>query len=107
QNAGVAANDDGVVELIRLLGRHYYRLPPHQQTIITQVMEYAAPGSVMDHGNIDWNRTALYSFEPGGLLRVNLEGRESNGVVAAADYEALIDAVIMTFESIVDPLTGE
>jgi predicted AlkP superfamily phosphohydrolase/phosphomutase len=59
---------------------------------------------------IDWNRTracviptALFSTH----VRVNLKGREPNGIVEpGAEYNALLDEIETEFKQLIDPKTG-
>ncbi len=41
-------------------------------------------------GNVDWKRTKAYALGLNGLY-VNLKGREKNGIVEPAEYDALLD----------------
>lgn len=107
KGSGKSIPSGDLKDLIKLAGRNYYHLPAHIQKIVSHLIESGSPGSVMDHNNIDWDNTAVYSFEPGGLLRINLKGRERNGVVDPSDYDNLIDKVINKFEAICNPETGE
>jgi predicted AlkP superfamily phosphohydrolase/phosphomutase len=58
--------------------------------------------------SIDWSRsTAVSEAEPGSAwLRINLAGREPEGIVAAADREALIAELIDELFKLVDADTG-
>jgi predicted AlkP superfamily phosphohydrolase/phosphomutase len=59
---------------------------------------------------IDWQRTRAYLIENAneGYIRLNLAGREPQGVVApGADYEALCDEICRTAAEMVNPGTGE
>ena len=38
---------------------------------------------------VDWARTQAFSWATGGVIRLNLEGREPEGIVARDDYEKL------------------
>ena len=58
-------------------------------------------------GSIDWSKTKAFSAPiPQQGIYVNLEGREPNGIVSAADYEAVRDEIIERFGSLVDPDDG-
>lgn len=60
--------------------------------------------------DIDWRRSRAYSIGGGiaGLIFVNLEGREPEGVVKpGADYEATRDEITQRLRQFRDPKTGE
>ncbi len=57
---------------------------------------------------IDWSRSrAVSEAEPGSAwIRINLAGREPDGIVSPADREALIAELIGELGQLVDPDTG-
>src|SRR4029077_15297057 len=58
----------------------------------------------------DWSRTKVFSLPTNyyGFLRVNLRGREPDGIVApGSDYEALLDRLEADLGALVDPVTNE
>jgi predicted AlkP superfamily phosphohydrolase/phosphomutase len=58
-------------------------------------------------GSIDWSRTKAFSAPiPQQGIYVNLAGREPEGIVAPADYEAVRDEIIERFTALVDPDDG-
>jgi len=56
---------------------------------------------------IDWSATRVYSGEHPATLRVNLKGREKDGIVSNEEYDALRDQLIEKIEALEDPITGE
>lgn len=57
---------------------------------------------------IDWSKTRVYSSENIASLRINLIGREPQGVVnPGAEYEELRENLIREIENIKHPLTNE
>jgi len=56
---------------------------------------------------IDWETTKVYSGEHAATLRVNLKGRDPQGVVEPADYERVRDEVIKLCGRLRDPKTNE
>ncbi len=56
--------------------------------------------------NIDWSKTRAYGFGLNGLY-LNLAGREKNGIVAAAEREALMAEIADRLLAEVDPATGQ
>jgi predicted AlkP superfamily phosphohydrolase/phosphomutase len=58
------------------------------------------------HNAIDWSRTQAYSFGYYGQIFINLRGREPEGIVPPAEYEALRDEIARQMMSIVDPADG-
>jgi predicted AlkP superfamily phosphohydrolase/phosphomutase len=57
-------------------------------------------------GNVDWSKTKAYALGLNGLY-VNLEGRESRGIVKPEEYQALLDQLERDMLDLVDPATGE
>jgi predicted AlkP superfamily phosphohydrolase/phosphomutase len=60
-------------------------------------------------GAIDWSRTRAYCLPTDleGYIRVNLRGRESEGIVApGADYERACDELTAALLALTDPATG-
>lgn len=57
---------------------------------------------------VDWSRTLAYhTAEFPGSLRVNMKGREMNGIVEpGAEYEAVYEAIRSGLENYKDPETG-
>ncbi|MGH2755014.1 MAG: alkaline phosphatase family protein [Actinomycetota bacterium] len=59
-------------------------------------------------GSIDWSKTRAFSAPiPQQGIYVNLEGREPNGIVPPAEYEAVRDEIIERFSALVDPDDGK
>jgi predicted AlkP superfamily phosphohydrolase/phosphomutase len=56
--------------------------------------------------NVDWTKTKAYALGLGDLY-VNLRGRESQGAVDPADYEAVRDSLISGLTAFVDSTNGE
>jgi len=56
---------------------------------------------------IDWSATKVYSGEHPATLRVNLKGRDREGIVPSEEYEALRDDLIERLETLEDTATGE
>jgi predicted AlkP superfamily phosphohydrolase/phosphomutase len=56
---------------------------------------------------MDWPNTRAYSGEHPSTLRINLKGRDAQGVVEPGDYEGLGRELIERLESLRDPQTGE
>lgn len=57
----------------------------------------------------DWARTTAFAIPTfyAGLIRVNLRGREPQGIVApGAEYEALLDRLETDLRQLTDPVTG-
>jgi predicted AlkP superfamily phosphohydrolase/phosphomutase len=60
------------------------------------------------HASIDWSRTRAFSApNPQQGIYLNLEGREPEGIVPSADYEAVRAEVVERFGSLRDPVDGE
>jgi predicted AlkP superfamily phosphohydrolase/phosphomutase len=56
--------------------------------------------------DIDWPRTKAYCLSEFGMLRLNVQGREPQGTVPPAAYEALRDELVGKLARLVDPATG-
>jgi len=57
--------------------------------------------------NIDWSLTRVYCpSAPGSGLRVNLRGREAQGIVAPEDFERVCNEVRAALLQLTDPATG-
>ncbi len=57
----------------------------------------------------DWSRTKAFALPSpyNGLIRVNLRGREPQGIVnPGREYEGLLDRLEEDFRNLVDPVTG-
>ncbi len=65
-----------------------------------------AAGLVVETG-VDWNRTLAYPCGYTGGVFVNLKGRQPQGCVDPADYEAVRDRIILALSDLVDPETGK
>ncbi len=55
--------------------------------------------------HIDWERSAAYADNPGGI-RVNLRGRETLGAVAPGDFETLRDQIAIRLRQLASPGGG-
>jgi predicted AlkP superfamily phosphohydrolase/phosphomutase len=55
--------------------------------------------------HLDWSRTRAYGLGLNGLY-LNLQGRERNGIVSAAERDALLDEITSGLLAFVDPATG-
>jgi len=53
---------------------------------------------------VDWSRTRAYGMQFG--IRINLEGREPNGIVKPHDYHTLRDILMEKLRQVRDPRTG-
>lgn len=56
--------------------------------------------------NVDWGRTRAYGLGINGLY-LNLEGRESTGIVSSGQADELLREIKTKLEAVVDPKTGE
>lgn len=61
---------------------------------------------LLDFDDVDWSRTAAYSFGHMGQVFVNLRGREPQGVVAPSDYEATLTRAVEALDALRDPHSG-
>jgi len=56
-------------------------------------------------GNVDWSRTKAYALGINGIY-LNLRGRENNGVVHPAEYDAILDQIERDLLAMRDPANG-
>ncbi len=58
---------------------------------------------------IDWERTKAYAnlVWTDGVIRINLKGREPNGIIDPRNYDELRDRIITDLREVADPETGE
>ncbi|MEZ4866021.1 MAG: alkaline phosphatase family protein [Caldilineaceae bacterium] len=58
--------------------------------------------------DVDWSRTQAYSLGNVGQIRINLAGREPQGIVQpGAEYEQVCNQIIERLATLRDPETGE
>ena len=100
-----------LVERLRTSVQHYLQKDAFRWLYFA-VNHYLRPLKVWIQGrlsgqDIDWSRTKAYSRGQWGYVYVNLKGRDPHGIVSpGAEYEAVRDQVIKSFETLVDPATG-
>jgi len=58
-------------------------------------------------GNVDWAKTRAYSFGNVGQIRINLRGREPEGIVPPQEYDAIREKLRSDLLAIRDPSSGE
>jgi len=60
-------------------------------------------------GNIDWSSTKAFNLvaDQQGYIRINLRGREREGIVDPQDFDQLCDKIIEGIKSFFDESTGE
>lgn len=57
---------------------------------------------------VDWNRTIAYMSAPGSYgININLNGRQNNGIVKAADYEEVCQKIIKQLKLVKNPLNNK
>lgn len=60
-------------------------------------------------GGIDWNNTMVFSLltDLQGYIRINLKGREKEGIVEEEDYQKICSKIIDSLKSLKDSETNE
>jgi predicted AlkP superfamily phosphohydrolase/phosphomutase len=58
------------------------------------------------YSRIDWSQTVAYAGRYGSKIRVNLEGREAEGVVSAEEYDSTRESVRDILLNLTNPATG-
>jgi len=71
----------------------------------SSVYELFSPGSQF-FGWVDWSQSRAYALGLGQIY-LNLEGRESQGIVTENERDALIDEIVAGLREMRDPDTGE
>ena len=62
----------------------------------------------LSFGDVDWARSAAYSLGNVGQIRLNVRGREPQGLIEPGEeYEAVRDQIIARLWELRDPKTGE
>lgn len=83
------------------------------QKILTGLLAYSGPrGETNDIlGSVDWSRTKAFGLgttAAGGMIFVNLKGRNPDGIVQPGDeYELVRQDIIERLRNLADPKTGE
>lgn len=95
---------DGLQRLVRT--RLSDRAKDQLKRLFPRVREQVA--SQMLFSGVDWSSTRAYhTAEFPGSIRINLKGREVNGVVEpGSEYQAVCEAIRSALEGYVDPDTG-
>lgn len=103
--AGMGVEARGVVKALRRSGLGWLpRLVPSRLKAQVPVAR-ASFARIAPH--IDWSRTRVYCpSAPGSGLRVNLRGREAQGIVAAEDYDRVCEEARAALLGVVDRATG-
>jgi len=85
---------------------------PGSRDLLRRVMRLltkSADGSGAEEGfyagKVDWAKTSVF-ISSGIGLRINLKGREPNGMVEPEDFEKIRDKVVEEFREVRDPDTG-
>ncbi len=67
------------------------------------------PSEELDYVHeIKWNETKAYFYEgSGGIINVNLAGREPSGIVKMKEYDSIVKYIVSKLEELKDPETGE
>ncbi len=77
-------------------------LREHGYLAVTSARAATTPGLA----GVDWTKTRAYGVGLNGVY-LNLQGRESNGLVAPADAARLTAEIAAAMEATIDPATGE
>lgn len=76
--------------------------------IITKYLLTIFPSQEIDIAKIDWKRTKAYFWDGSfGIIYLNLEGREPEGIVSLREKDKIINEIIKKLENIKDPHTGK
>lgn len=104
---GASVSGEDWKRLVLNLADVYYDQSDSIVMSIADKVNHHFPGSTKEHGNINWEETQAYCCEFYGGFRINLKGRELQGIVDPADYEAAVDKLITGLSNLFDPNTGK
>jgi predicted AlkP superfamily phosphohydrolase/phosphomutase len=65
---------------------------------------------LLPHTSTDWSKTKAFRYSPemeNTGIRINLKGREPNGIVEIEEYKKLMDIIIKNLYELKDPKSGE
>jgi predicted AlkP superfamily phosphohydrolase/phosphomutase len=82
------------------------RVPPLRQLSDRALRRGRVPDALRRWEYLDWGRTVAYSHGMFGNVYVNLRGREPEGCVAPADYEAVRARIARELSTLTDPDDG-
>lgn len=102
---GIETARDELEETVLLLAGSYYQLPARSRAAIARRIDAFVPGASKGYGNIDWRHTRAFSPSFYGHICLNLQGRESYGIVTPDEYDDLVEHLVRGLESIEDPIT--
>ena len=85
------------------------RLSPEQKHRLARRFPWARSRVevMMSFARIDWSRTKAYTDGKRPEIWINLEGRQSQGIVPEAEYDTVRQTIIDAIESAVNAKTGE
>jgi predicted AlkP superfamily phosphohydrolase/phosphomutase len=82
------------------------RVPPLRQLSDRALRRGRVPDALRRWEYLDWERTVAYSHGMFGNVYINLRGREPEGCVDPADYEAVRERVARELATLTDPDDG-
>ncbi len=78
----------------------------HEKGYLATKPRLSKAGSSLVTSYVDWSRTRAYSIGL-GMVYVNLEGRESGGIVKPGEVDGLLESIRGGFLSATDPDSGQ
>ncbi|MEM9291395.1 MAG: alkaline phosphatase family protein [Acidobacteriota bacterium] len=104
------ASDHGFASFRRAMNYNTWLVKNGYMTLKGQETGRKTLEDLFDEGefltNVDWSQTKAYALGLGHIY-INLEGRESEGIVKPEEYDTVVAEIKTGLEAFVDPETGE
>lgn len=68
---------------------------------VNKILEKINVLKIDGSGKIDWKKTKAY-YAGGGIIRINLSGREENGIVKLQEFSKLVNYIVKNLENFTD-----
>lgn len=98
---------DKFVELISRFATTLFVCSDHgiskvkKRVYINKILEKINVLKLNEEGKIDWKKTKAY-YAGGGIIRINLRGREENGIVKLEEFPKLVKYIVRNLENFTD-----
>lgn len=105
-NLNMVLVDAGLLRLKSGFGLHLRRMAWQRKGSTQLAQQMLLREKLMDFDDVDWSQTRAFSLGHLGQIYVNLEGRESQGVVSPEAYAQVCREVAAVLANLHDPDTG-
>jgi predicted AlkP superfamily phosphohydrolase/phosphomutase len=111
-NAGADNAGSGLAKPRSLVGRAKALMPPRVRRLIADSLPWKLRSKLGAHleAQVDWAHTRAFTLPTDleGCIRINLKGREPQGIVAPGDeYKAICEDLRARLSGIINPATGK